>query len=654
MTRAVRILRVVLPIVFVGFIAILALSYTSNVRRDPDPKREPVTSTMRPGDDKAQLVANEFEDVQTIGGRVALKISARRTIAFQSGWFTLEEVKITVYQAGGQSYEISSPQAQVQKETRKAEARGGVKITSNQGVEISTASIHFDGKRVTNERIPVSFRVNEWVGSAGGLDLSIEQETLSLLHGVKARFTPVVPGEPAVDVDAASATFRGADDSMSFEGGVTVVRQNDSLRAASVVARIQRQLRRLTSLEGLGGVEAILKDNSLGGTGPGSPTRVTADRFFCEIGQAGEIVAVHIVGEPNRARAEMAGPPRRVVTAPHFRIHVPGGRLNELRADNHVAMEEDSKPRKSVTAYSVNVYFDPATRRASSSVLEGGVTYKDGTVTAVADRATYELTQQRLLLTSVPEVSPLVRTPTETLRANAIEVLGQELVRANGNVYVEMKPRSAGGTTASESALFPEKSPVFLNADLGIFKKSEKSAVFTGNVRAWQGTNTLFARELQVTNSGETMFATGGVRAVLTNTRASAPKGVPLLASGNTMTARRAERRVDLEGEVRIIEEGRVLQTSKATLFLDAKQKLERVETTGNVVVTEAATKRSGTADRAVYRVQQRSIVLHGTPAEISDPRGKVRGNQVLIELDKNRVSVISGSTPTEATYNPQ
>src|SRR6185436_4419993 len=88
MQRVIRILKVVLPITIIGFIAYLALSFdrSSNPRRNPT---EPVTSTQRPGE-VGILESKKFHDVQTIGGRVVMEIGADRVVGLKSGWTTLE------------------------------------------------------------------------------------------------------------------------------------------------------------------------------------------------------------------------------------------------------------------------------------------------------------------------------------------------------------------------------------------------------------------------------------------------------------------------------------------------------------------------------------------------------------------------------------
>ena len=81
MQRTIRFLRVALPIVFVAFVLVIALSFRRTHAARDDQPAGPVTSTQRPVD-KPQLESKKFEDTQTIAGRVVMRIDAERVVAF--------------------------------------------------------------------------------------------------------------------------------------------------------------------------------------------------------------------------------------------------------------------------------------------------------------------------------------------------------------------------------------------------------------------------------------------------------------------------------------------------------------------------------------------------------------------------------------------
>src|SRR5688500_19010714 len=98
MHRTIRVLRIVLPIAFVGFIALIVLNWTkSKNRRDEHAFGQPVVSDKRPKSDTPRALALAFEDTQTVGGRIVSRIRAGKVISFSSGWNTLENVQLTIY-----------------------------------------------------------------------------------------------------------------------------------------------------------------------------------------------------------------------------------------------------------------------------------------------------------------------------------------------------------------------------------------------------------------------------------------------------------------------------------------------------------------------------------------------------------------------------
>ena len=133
MQRSIRILRVALPLVFIGFVLLIAINWRRGKPHKDKSGAIPVTSTMRPID-KPAIESMTFEDTQTINGRVASRIRAQRVVAFQSGWNTLENVQMTIYRPTGLTYEVVCPQAQFNSNTKESDAKGGVRVTSSDGV----------------------------------------------------------------------------------------------------------------------------------------------------------------------------------------------------------------------------------------------------------------------------------------------------------------------------------------------------------------------------------------------------------------------------------------------------------------------------------------------------------------------------------------
>jgi len=652
MTKTVRILRVALPIAFVAFVFLLVLSWDRSTTRRDGAAAQPVTGTIRPSDDQPIGEAIKFEDVQTIGGRVVSRIRATRVVGFESGWSTLEGVHLTIYRANGQTYELTCPQAQYNSETKEADVKGGVKLTSSDGIEVQTAEMHFDGTRLTN-RIPVQFRVDRWRGNGGALDLDVPGETLKLFQKVTATMEPAQPSEPPLLIDAAEALFRRSENDVTFSKDVVATRAADRLSSDRILGRFTADRKKLLGLEGHQAVEIIMAGAANPGEDLGGRKRITGDRFFTEFTPAGEVLAINVVGDSGPAHAVLDGPPRREVEASSFRVAVVNRAVSEMKAEGQVVMLETTPTRREVRVDRATISFDPVRHRASNGFFEGNFKYRDLKTTANSIRAHYDITNDQIVLTASPGFDPTIVSDGQTLKAKQIEFSPKSgVARATGSVIAELVSKE-GAPSAESTNLFPAGKPVFVNSDLLVMRQAEKTASFSGNVRAWQDTNTLFASELQVQGAGQTLTARGNVRTVLYNTGTEVRR-IPLRSKSDQLLARRAEREVELAGSVTIEDESRTLTGEKASLFFDAQRKIDRIEASENVTLLEKAANRKGTGDKAIYHLKQRMAYLHGSPATATDPQGSLSGQQIVFDIGRNRVQVLSPTGETQGTFKQQ
>ena len=650
MQRTIRVLRIALPIVFIAFVVLIIFSWNKQAGRQRSKPVEPVKSGVRPGD-TPEVEATAFEDVQTIGERVVSRITATRVVAFESGWTTLEGVKLTLYRANGLTYEVSCPQAQFNAQTKEADAKGGVRVNSSDGVEIVTAEIRYDGARLTND-IPVQFRVDRWQGKAGALDLDVQGETLRLHKNVDATMIVVQPNEVPMTIRGTESMFRRHENTVEWKERVQLDRGPERVSSDWMLGRFTQDRRQLTGLEGNGNVVIVMAQNTAPGEDLGGRKTITCDHYHTEVGpdgQVGAIIATATGASP--VHAVLDGPPRRDIVARMVRVAIRNRLVNEIKAEWQVVMKELGAEPRQIQAEHVTVWFDEGTRRARAAYLEGAFRYSDPKNTASAFRANYDILGDKIVLTTDPGWQATVVADGQTLKAKQIEFSPKaQTARASGSVIAELVSRG-GGASANATSLFPTgNKPVFVNSDELVMRQAEKIALFTGRVKAWQDNNTLLASELQMQGSGESITARGGVRTVLYNTGAEARK-TPVQTTSEQLVARKPDRRIDLLGKVTIVDETRTMKSEKAAFFFDDKNKIQRIESEQNVNVVEAATRRKGTGDKAVYHVDRKMIFVNGTPATMSDPSGSVSGQEISFDLAKNRVQVVSPQGETKGTY---
>jgi len=646
--RTIRILKIALPVVFFGFILLLVLSFNRSRVRDKQ-AAEPIQAT-RTGENP-QAESKIFDDTQTIAGRLAMHIHAKRVVAYRSGWNTLEDVQLTVYRPTGLQYNIICPNADFNSQTKAANLKGGVKVTSSDGVEVTTAEMHYDGDRLTN-RIPVQFRIDRWTGSGGGLDMDVPGETLRLFAKLNATMTPETPAEAPMTIASEEGTFRRKENDVTFEQHVVITRGADRLTCDHSVGRFTIDRKRLMALEGNGHVLIVMAAAANPGEDLGGRKEITCERFNSEIGADGQISAINALGDPGVAHAVMEGPPRRDLIANRFRVSLVNRAVNEMRADDRVIMHEFTPVVRQVNGDHLTVIFDQATHKATSSIIEGNFKYHDPTHDATAMRANYDIVNDRVMLTADQGFDPTVISEGDTLKAKQIEFSPKaQTARATGDVIAQLasKPGKAGAS-ADATNVFPASKPVFVNSDTLLMRQANKIAVFSGNVRAWQEYNTVMSQELQVQGAGDSINARGNVRMTLYQESDTSKKS-PILAKSDQLMARKNDRRVDLLGNVKINDEVHSMTSEKAAFFFDTNKKLDHVESDGKVLLVEKQTNRKGTGDKAIYQVPRKMVYITGNPATATDPTGTLSGQQIKFDLARNKVEVVSPTTQTQGTY---
>jgi lipopolysaccharide transport protein LptA len=400
-------------------------------------------------------------------------------------------------------------------------------------------------------------------------------------------------------------------------------------------------------------VVIVTAANTAPGEDLGGRKQITCDNFNTELGPDGQINTINALSAQNMARAVLDGPPQRDIVARNFRIALANRSVSEIKADFSVVMKELGPEPRQITAEHVTVWFDPGTRKARTAYLEGAFRYTGPRTTASAFRASYDITGDRIVLTTDPGWQATVVSDGQTLKAKQIEFAPRaQTARATGAVIAQLVGKGkGGGASADGTNLFPSQKPVFVNSDELIMRQAQKIAQFTGNVRAWQDNNTILSQELQVQGAGDSITARGNVRTLLYNTSSDAARKTPMQANSDQLIARKNERRVELLGKVSIVDETRTLKSEKATLFLDENKKVERMEAENGVAMGETSTGRKGTGDKAIYHVDKKMIYVFGKPATISDPKGNVAGQQIVFDIAKDRVQVLSSDGKTQGTY---
>lgn len=118
------------------------------------------------------------------------------------------------------------------------------------------------------------------------------------------------------------------------------------------------------------------------------------------------------------------------------------------------------------------------------------------------------------------------------------------------------------------------------------------------------------------------------------------PSALPIEVTAQQLDADQGQRQATFSGEV-VAKQGDItLYCDKLVVYsLPEQDQVDRLEAFGQVRVIQLD--RTATADRAVYRQLQGTLVLYGN-AEVHQAQNKVTGDEITVYLQENR-SVVKG-----------
>lgn len=121
------------------------------------------------------------------------------------------------------------------------------------------------------------------------------------------------------------------------------------------------------------------------------------------------------------------------------------------------------------------------------------------------------------------------------------------------------------------------------------------------------------------------------------------PAALPIEVTAQQLEADQQQRQAIFSGEV-VAKQGDItLYSDKLIVYsLPEQDQVERLEAFGHVRVVQQD--RTATADRAIYRQLEDTLVLYGH-AQVHQGQNQVQGDEITVYLKENRSIVKSGAT---------
>ncbi|HKA35283.1 MAG TPA: LptA/OstA family protein [Thermoanaerobaculia bacterium] len=659
-----RRLEIVVLAFGVVFVAVLAYSFRPGRR----PSSRGADALPRPpvaGEDGLPMtVSKGFDYTETVGGKRTFRIQAERTVGFGAAAgqvpnsYALEGVSLTLYPEQGQGAPVTvrADKAQYDHRTNDAILSGNVRWSDEKGALGETAKIEFHPNSKGGDLLvpsPVHFSRGTFNVDAKSGRYDVAKRELALEGPIRGAGT----GEGSAGLSSIAsdrAFYRREEGVIELVGSVSgASRGGDRVDCDAMTLKTEQDGNRVEWARAEGNVRGVLAAAS--GPTPaaraaGAAASAVERRYFAKTGAL-------FFGPDGAARSlTLSGTPARVeegsqkIEAETIDVAFEGGHAAAAHARGKVRFDS---PENRAESDSANVTF-AASGEIASLELSGNVRTQGEGRSAKADRIVQVPARGLWVLTGEKGGSATAESEGSRVSADRIEMdRNRRTLDATGNaraVFVPGKSNENPPTLVGDSS-----KPTFGKAARMVFDDAAKTATLSGGGTLWQGASSLFGDDITLNDGERVLVAVGHTRTVV-SPEPSEPARGEKDRSPSVVTARRVIYR-DAEG-VAVFEDG-VLVTrgpwrataQKATATFGAARKIDRVELTGDVTLSDSSTGRKGKAERALDLPGEDKTVLRGEPAWVTDAEGnRVAGAVLTITEKGKRVEVTApegGKTET-------
>ncbi len=642
----IRLFRILLPIVLLGFVALIAFTLQSR------PQRPPVTADPS-ADPAARMEGFRFSDF--VQGRRRLLVQAKVGRVDDQGAFEVEEVERFEIDREGQAPLLLTATrgagSGVQGK-RVVRLEGGVTLRdADAGFDLEIPTVEIDQVLgVVRSLGPVRLKHETWTGAAAAVVYGLNGQPTEVLN-------LTLDGPEGGHLAARRGVIPKGSRILTLTGEVDASQGGMALHADKVVV-LRRPGGRLDSVTATPAVTGTA--SGLGGGLAGFVAREVRAHWD----EHGKVVDVNLSGD---ARVRHA---RGTIAADRIEAKSLGasGTIAFLAAGHVVASGPTAHGIGQLSCDALEASLD-ATGTVSDGLARGDVRFEgEGTageaaearISSLAANGTVTLRSSATLRARL--ASGKIRVVADTIVS---DLRGIKLV-ADGRVESTMLP-ATGTSRRQTSPMFATSEAIhFVSSSLDS-QNSGKRLLLRGDVRGWQGERTLAADEIEMIEEGEVLNATGHVATRMPREAASAATDADYVQIGAERLAYRGKAHTaEYEGNVRVRQAEGWLQAPRlvATLAeggpgLREVQALEGVRfeyrTPSDQGVPTTAT---GAGDRAVYDTVARVLRVFGdtSPATVrsSGPKGGVTIGRVLrYDVESGALEVESGERDRATIQTP-
>lgn len=262
-------------------------------------------------------------------------------------------------------------------------------------------------------------------------------------------------------------------------------------------------------------------------------------------------------------------------------------------------------------------------REGESRTVRGGVLSIEGK-------------KQILHVESSEESRARIRAGDYEIEADVLDImLNSRNLEAAGEVNVIMTSQKA---EAPAVGFFGGTDAIFVKAEKMRYSGKNRRFMFTGDVKVWQGKETMLTQEMTIFREGGNMVCREGVETHITVN----PKGeeeYDLEIRADTLEYKPSSRRLTYSGDVIVKVEASELKADELIIRLSEEDnKIQTLLASGDVEVIRELYRAEG--QKAVFNLEKETIQLSGNPVLTHQQKGRVQGDKLTFYLADDRIIV--------------
>ena len=642
------------------FLAFLVYSFRPGRRPASGSAAGTVPRPPAAGEDGLPMtVSKGFDYTETVGGKPLFRIQSERTVGFGAAAgqvpnaYALEGVSLTLYPEQGAPVTVHADKAQYDHRSNDAILSGNVRWTDEKGALGETTRIEFHpsgkGGRELLAPSPVHFSRGTFQVEGKSARYDVARRELALEGPIRGSGT----GEGSGGLSSLAsdrALYRREEGVIELVGSVSgASRTGDKVECDRMTLKTEPEGNRIEWAKAEGNVRGVLTAPPGATPVPGAQGLAPVERRY-----SAKTGALFFAPDGAARSLTLSGTPARVeegtrkIDADTIDIAFDAGRAAAAHARGKVHFES---PDNRAECDAANVTF-AASGEIASLELSGNVATQGEGRSAKADKIVQVPSRGLWILTAAAGGSATAESEGSKVSAERIEMdRNRRTLDATGNARAVFVPGKAKDR-AAPTLVGDSSKPTFGKAARMVFDDAARVATLSGGGTLWQGASSLFGDDITLNDAERMLVAVGHTRTVVS----PEPGESPRQKEPSVVTARRVVYR-DVEG-VAVFEDGVVVtrgpwraSARKATATIGSARKIERVEMTGDVSLSDSSSGRKGKAERALDLPNEDKTVLQGSPAWVTDAEGnRVSGAVLTITEKGKRVEVTApegGKTET-------